>query len=195
MTVSLKFGPAETGAQFTITDNNPGIVSYSSPAVLAAGEYAKDVTLTGLVEGSVTVKAVLTQLNGAPVTDGDEYTLAVQVLPVSALELSGISPDEVEVQEGRTHSVIVSFSVEVSGDQTVMLHSSDTAVATVPASVVVPDGDISASFDITAVADGASTVTASHAAGTGQTDVTVTKRDPVLITGVPSSPIASVEEI
>ena len=72
--------PAPTGgAEFTITDDNPGIVTYTSPAVLVKTEQSKEVTLTGAALGTATVSVQLTEYAGSPKT-GTVYDIDVEVI-------------------------------------------------------------------------------------------------------------------
>ncbi len=80
---------------------------------------------------------------------------------VSALNLS-ITPASIS-ENGGTATVTVSRNTEELGELTVDLFSDDTSEATVPATVTIPAGQVSATFTLTAVddmkADGTKVVT------------------------------------
>jgi hypothetical protein len=79
ITVVLSSPAPAGGAEFTITDSNPGVVSYTSPAVLLSGEQSKEVTLTGLSLGTTTISAQLTEYDGSPTT-GTVFNIDVEVI-------------------------------------------------------------------------------------------------------------------
>lgn len=135
-----------------------------------------------------------------PVTDadGDGYDLTVDcddndhlVYP-GAIEIAGNFKDDdcdgVVDEEGLTlQSVgggdaaagqVVTWTVAVShstaADLVVALASADEAVAVVPSQVVIPAGQVSASFDVTAVSAGQTLITASLAGTTVSSTLTVT---------------------
>jgi hypothetical protein len=62
--------------------------------------------------------------------------------------ISSLSVDPSQVRDGTTATGTVTLAFPDPGDTTVLLFSSDTSVATVPASVVVPAGSQSVTFPI-----------------------------------------------
>jgi hypothetical protein len=62
--------------------------------------------------------------------------------------ISSLSVDPSQVRDGATATGTVTLAFPDPGDTTVLLFSSDTSVATVPASVVVPAGSQSVTFPI-----------------------------------------------
>jgi hypothetical protein len=62
--------------------------------------------------------------------------------------ISSLSVDPSQVRDGATATGTVTLAFPDPGDTTVLLFSSDTSVATVPSSVVVPAGSQSATFPI-----------------------------------------------
>jgi len=62
--------------------------------------------------------------------------------------ISSLSVNPDQVRDGATSTGTVELAFPSDGDTTVLLFSGDTSVATVPASVVVPDGARSVSFPI-----------------------------------------------
>jgi uncharacterized protein YjdB len=194
ITVQTKYGPVVTSAVFTITDSNPGIVSYSTPVSLAAGEYYKGVTLTGLAEGTTIVSSQLTELDGVPIT-GDIYNITVEVLPISSLVFTGLLPETESVIEGDTIEFLVAFSGIVGSDQVLTLGSSNPAVFTVPATVTVLTGEQSAKFTGTGVSVGTSIVTAVHGVTTKQATMSVTARAARLLPGVVGPDIGEAHQL
>jgi len=99
VTVVLSLGPALSGgAQFTLTDDAPGRISYSTPAVLVQGEQEKEVAITGNTVGTVTLSVQLTEYDGSPPSPpAPIYTIDIEV---KALEVvTQVMSLEVEVEE------------------------------------------------------------------------------------------------
>jgi len=87
--------------------------------------------------------------------------------------VSNIAPATLTANTGTVNSVRVSLSSPAIANSTITLSSSASGVASVPASIVIPIGALSEVFDITAVAIGSATITASYNSTTTQCAVTV----------------------
>lgn len=81
-----------------------------------------------------------------------EATVTVTINGVSDAALS-LSLSATTLGEGNTLTATVTRNTGTSGDLTVNLASSDTTEATVPASIIIPNGQTSVSFDVTGVDD------------------------------------------
>jgi hypothetical protein len=76
---------------------------------------------------------------------------ALLALPGGALaegSISALSVDPSQVRDGATATGTVTLAFPDPGNTTVLLFSSDTSVATVPSSVIVPAGSQTATFPI-----------------------------------------------
>jgi hypothetical protein len=85
----------------------------------------------------------------------------VLVFPGSAMAtciISSLSISPSSVQNGATAQGTVSLAFADTVDNSVLVFSSDTSVATVPATVVVPAGSISATFPIATIAAAPATI-------------------------------------
>ncbi len=87
--------------------------------------------------------------------------------------VSNIAPATLTANTGTVSSVRVSLSSPAIANSTITLSSSASGIASVPASIVIPTGSVSGVFDITAVAIGSATITASYNSTTTQCAVTV----------------------
>lgn len=87
--------------------------------------------------------------------------------------VSNIAPATLTANTGTVNSVRVSLSSPAIANSTITLSSSASGIASVPASIVIPTGSVSGVFDITAVAIGSATITASYNSTTTQCAVTV----------------------
>ena len=112
--------------------------------------------------GSYVVTAAFNR-NGAPVSMSSSVTVTADNVKVDfdattavAVNLALSSPSGSITETGSTSTMLftVSRSGSTSGPYTVNLNSTDTTEVTVPASVVIPDGQSSATFTVTAVNDG-----------------------------------------
>jgi hypothetical protein len=100
--------------------------------------------------------------------------------------LANISPSSLSMETGSVSSFRVNLSSNAVANSTVTLASDATSIATVPASVIIPIGQSFALFDITAVADGAATITATYNSTSVDTDITCST--PVAGTQWPNEP-------
>lgn len=112
--------------------------------------------------GSYIVTATFDR-NGAPVSMSSTVTVSSDNVKVDfdattavAVEIALSSPSVTLTEAGPTSSVqfTVTRNGNTSGALTVNLTSSDTTEITVPATVVIPDGQSSANFTVSAVNDG-----------------------------------------
>lgn len=76
--------------------------------------------------------------------------------------VGSLSPSSATVSVGGTQSLTVTLTSAPSANATVALSSSDVTKATVPATVSVPAGQLSATVPVTGVAAGSSTITATY---------------------------------
>lgn len=99
---------------------------------------------------------------------------AINIAPLSV----AILPFDSSVAVGNTTTLLAQTSGNVASDTTVTLSSSNPAVATVPSSAVIPAGSRSIEFNVSGIAVGSATITASlpqsigGASGTGTISVT-----------------------
>jgi uncharacterized protein YkwD len=112
--------------------------------------------------GSYVVTATFDR-NGVPVSMSSNVTVASDNVKVDfdattsvAVEIALTSPSVTLTEAGPTSTVqfTVTRTGSTSGALTVNLTSSDTTEITVPATVVIPDGQSSANFTVSAVSDG-----------------------------------------
>lgn len=111
--------------------------------------------------GTYVVTAAFTR-NGVPVTmsssvtvGSDNVKLDFDASEAVAIELELSAPTMTLWETGRSSTILftVTRSGSTAGPLTVSLNSSDTTEITVPASVVIPDGQASVNFTVTAIDD------------------------------------------
>jgi N-acetylneuraminic acid mutarotase len=164
--------PQATATAVTLTSSNPSIASVPSSVTIAAGETSASFVATAVaVGGPVTISATLpAELGGA--------TATAQVT-VTGITVA-LNPTSLSIQAGSSGNLEVNLSAAQPVPVVVALASSNSAVATVPASVTVPAGSLRASFAVTGVAAGSATVTATlpAALGGGSATAAVTVTQP-----------------
>jgi len=178
-----------TDAPFTITGAHGELLSSvtvdqsSTPAGLNdAATSWQPLTSVQVTDGRLTVTL------GAG-SNANRYSVA------DAIRIENISPlnhfldlttstNSFSEGSGESAAVVTITRPNTSGDLTIVLESNDTSEATVPNSIIIPDGSSSASFQVTAqddgLTDGTQTVTISASASgydTAQTIVLVTDDD------------------
>ena len=87
--------------------------------------------------------------------------------------VSNITPATVSAYTGTVNSVRVSLSSAAIANSTISLSSTNGAIASVPASIVIPAGQSSGLFDITCPAAGSATITATYNSSSAVCAVTV----------------------
>jgi hypothetical protein len=158
-TVSLT-NPQTTNTVVQLTSSNPSWASVPATVTIPAGTTSATFPVTGVATAnpapSVSITASIPAIPSVSPVSGTLTVNPMTVdLPSGPLALSG--------PPGSTLTVTVTLGAAAAAPITVTLTSSNTAVATVPASVTVPAGSNSATFQVTKVAPGVTTVGASVA--------------------------------
>jgi RHS repeat-associated protein len=138
----------------------PQGVTAPETITIAAGDASASATIQSSVVTSV-----------ANLTIAARYTTVVSTtLTVRPIELDGVTVNPATVMAGRSASGVVTLTgIAPSGGITVSLTSGNAAVAVVPATIVVPAGQRSASFPISTSAQSAAAPVAITAAYGGVT--------------------------
>lgn len=214
LTVVADAGEATLANALNLIQSQPVLVGVA-PATLYAGQGLVAVNLSGrnfnaqstlLVDGTAVATQFVsaTQLGATltapavagnlrlrlrtpdPVNVGQSLESNEVMLPVASGQLA-LSPSSPSVVKGRTETMTVTLPFTApAGGIAVNLASDATSVATVPATVTIPEGQSSASFALTAVELGGAHITASRAGSiSGQVYVAVIR--PPTLTIVPAS--------
>lgn len=128
---------------------------------------------------TLTLDPSLTQLTDSGGSAATKETVAKGSLAlvdgsiqIPALTVS-LSPTARGITPGGSATLTANLSATAASDTTVALSSSNTSVATVPSSVVVPAGSRSASFRVNGIAIGDATVTATLGTSTSTAGISV----------------------
>jgi uncharacterized delta-60 repeat protein/CSLREA domain-containing protein len=175
VTVNLNFTGTATGSG---TDYNTSGTQIIIPAGTLSGTVTVTAVQDGLDDDSETIVAEITSvINGTEsgvqqaataILDDDVASLIVTINAAAVSEGAGAAATTATVT--RNTSTVAAMTVNLS--------SSDTTEATVPASVVIPAGDSSVTFNINAVND---------AVFDGTQTVTITATEVVASTMIPDS--------
>jgi len=162
---------------FTLNASGPGnLVAHLVFTLAASATPGSAITLT--------LDSSLTQLTDAGGTAATKESVAKGSLSlvngqitVPALSMS-LSPGAKTIVPGGSANLIAVLSGAAPGDLTLNLSSSNTSVATVPASVVLLAGSSSQGFKVTAVALGTAKITATTGSLTANANITVSEAPP-----------------
>jgi hypothetical protein len=151
--------PATGNVTITFSSSNPSIATVTPSVVIADGLQVPGANpaITGVGIGTTQITA--TASGFAPDTR-----------PVTVTLTLSFSPTSFTLVESTTQNITLNLSAPApAGGLTVNLSTANTGVATVPALVAVPAGQLSAPIAVTAVTPGSTTLTAT---ATGVTPVT-----------------------
>lgn len=124
--------------------------------------------LLGVADVGSTIRFRVTATNGSGSTSADSAASAVVQASVVAVSSLSLSPSTVQGGTA-THGTVTLGSAAPAGGSSVALASADTAVASVPSSVLVAAGQTSAGFTIDTFAVAANTTVVVSATAGGQT--------------------------
>lgn len=158
------------GGNFTIKHNS---TTKWSQAVAVTTVYTRDETFA--VSSGDTIDFIA---NKGGSFSYDNFSLTITITAASggtttSPVLSTLLPSALGVAVGGVSPLTVTLSSAPAAQATVTVVSSDPTKATVPASVIVPAGQTSATIQVTGVAAGSSTVTATHNSTNVQSTITV----------------------
>ncbi len=174
---------AASATTVTLTSSNPTVASVPASIVVPAGATTQSFPIvTQQVTASQNV-FIIASAGGV----SSASTLTVNPLTLSSLTLAQSSVTGASTVTGNT----VTIAAAVGSNTTVTLASSNTAAATVPASVVVPAGATSATFSITTASVAAAqtaTITASLNGSSRTANLTVNPPPSPTLSAITLSP-------
>lgn len=161
---------ASGGGEFTVKHN---ATTKLSQAMSSVTPYAYDETFA--VTAGDTIDFIA---NAGAVFSHDNFSLSMTITASSGgvtgnPTVSALTPTTLSVSVGAVSPLTVSLSSAPAAQASVSLSSSDPTKAAVPASVTVSAGQTSAPVQVTGVAAGSSTITASYNSSSAQSVVTV----------------------
>jgi hypothetical protein len=167
-TITLTGGAPSGGALVSLSSANPSVASVPSSVTVAAGATSAAFTVTTASVATSTSVTISGSFGGVIRTA--TLTVSPVAPPPSAVTLSSLALSPTAVTGGgSSQGTVVLTGAAPSGGVVVALSSSNTAVATVPASVSVVAGATSATFTVTARTVAASTAVTISASQGGVT--------------------------
>jgi len=169
-----------------LSSSNPAVASVPATVTIPSGSTSAPFAVTGVsVGGPVTVTATLPAGLGSASTSAQ-----VTVIPLGLT----LTPTPQTLTIGFNGTLTATIPKAQATDTTITLASSNAAIASVPATVVITAGTLTKSFTVTTVASGATvtitgTMPAPLGGATGTAQITV---NPVGITLTPASMTISV---
>ncbi|HET9858881.1 MAG TPA: hypothetical protein VFQ19_03805 [Nocardioidaceae bacterium] len=169
-TVTLN-APAPTGgAEVSLVSTNTAVATVPASITVPQGFRATTVTISTSEVSSPSTATISATYGGVTRSD----SLTVNPAPAGTVSLSTFTAPETMTAGDTAQGVVTLTGPAPSGGATVSLFSSNTGIVRVPPSVLVPAGDTSASFTVTAA--NASTASATVTAGYGGVQRSVTIR-------------------
>ena len=168
-TVSLTAAASTGGASISLSSSNPAVATVQTPVTIPAGSSSAAFTITALATGTVTITA---SLNGST---SQSPTLTVTA-PTVALSKILLSTSSVVGGNNVNGTAILTAAAPAGGAVVQLLASADPV--TVPASVTVPAGSLSATFIISTSAVGGTmsgTISGSYGGASASAVLSVTQ--------------------
>lgn len=151
VTIKSSIPAGKSGLSVNLSSSAPGVATVPASIVIPEGASSATFTVTTVAIGSATIQAIATEFASG--------SAAITVRPVS-LNL----PTNVLVAPGLTRSVpLVLSDPAPAGGLVVNLVGVNSAIATVPVSMTVPEGRTSTNFTLTGVAAGTTGINATAA--------------------------------
>jgi hypothetical protein len=173
--VSLSVAAPTGGLTIDFASTNTAVATVTPSVFVPAGALipAANPQVTGVAIGSAQITA-------------SAAGFAPDTVAVSVTVTSSLSPTSISLNATRTTTATINLSAAApAGGITFNLSSSNTGVATVPATATVLQGQLSATFTVTGVAAGSSTLTV---ASSGITTITA----PISVGAAPAINLTSV---
>ncbi len=167
--VALNGAAPAGGIVVTLSSSNTAVATVPASVTVAAGATSATFTVTTRTVTSSTSITISASYGGAT------QTASLTVTPSTILSSLTLNPTSV-VGGNSSQGTVTLNGPAPSGGAVVTLSSSNTAVATVPASVTVPAGATSATFTVTTSAvttATSSTISASYGGATATATLTV----------------------
>ena len=138
-TVTLTAAAPSGGAVVSLTSSNTAAATVPASVTVPAGATSATTSVTTSSVGSTTTAVISATRNGLTRTATLTVTAAPPPAPTATLDTVSLSP--ASVQGGSSSSATVTLTANApAGGAVVSFSSSNTAVATVPASMTVPEG-------------------------------------------------------
>lgn len=161
----------------TLTSSSPSIVTVPGSIAVAPGQIFVSIPVTGVSAGTAQITAVM---NGKSATSTVRVTGGVATV-------TSLTPPALSITQGGSGTLTVTLNAVQSTNTTVALASSTASVASVPANVNVPAGQLTAPVTVAANTVGQADITASLNGTSATSHITVTPSLPTVVALQPST--------
>ena len=168
----------ETDTVIALSSDAPAVAQMAASATIAAGAISTIIPVSALASGAANVTASV---------NGSTATTAVTVTPPPPV-VTSITPATLTLPKGTPGTLRVTVSRAPTLATAVTLSSGDPAIVSVPASVNIAAGALSADFPVASNAVGQATITASLNGGSATATVTITPAELAALTLSPQTP-------
>jgi hypothetical protein len=159
-----------TDTTITLASNNTSAATVPASVIIPAGTLSANFTITGVAAGDAIITAT------PPIGLGTAQTCQVSITAAApvTISLGGNTCPLTTIGVGTSATITVTIGSQQGSPTTITLTSSNPGVATVPPSVIIPTGATSATFDVTGVGPGSSSITATAPDSIGGATVSCT---------------------
>lgn len=165
--------PTDTAVDLAATTG--GVLAVPASVTIPANQNTATFTVGGVAAGTSSVRARLP----AGLGSGQATSNSISVVEV----ILTLSPHSVTIDAAGSTTLTATLNQALSTDTTVSLWSSDPAIASIPAAVVIPAHAGSATFTVAGTGTGAATITGRVQGYTGSQDSSnLTVLPPVVVT-------------
>ena len=175
LTATLSPAPTASGA-LAVASANGSIATVPASVPFAAGQAQVAIPVNGVAVGNTTVTASL---------NGGSTSATVNVTPAPPT-IRSLDPSSLSVTQGGSGTLTVTLAAAQTTATSVALLSGNPGIASVPASVTVPAGQVSATFAVAAASPGSADITASVNGTSAVSHVTVTPAPPTVVSLLPA---------
>ncbi len=165
-----------TDTTVTVTSSAAGIASVPATVTVPAGQTSAPITVSANTPGTAVITA---SLNGTSASS--TITVTPNLPTIVALE-----PPTTSINLGATGSLTVKISAVQSSPTTIQVTAAPSGIVTVPATVIVPAGQLTAPLPFTAAALGTAMVHVSLNGSMAESAVQVTPPPPAVASLLPS---------
>lgn len=165
-----------TETTVTVTSSAAGIVSAPATVTVPAGQISAPVTVAANTPGTAVITA---SLNG---TSASSTVTVTPNLPT----IVSLLPPTTSINLGATGSLTVTISAIQSSATMIQVTAAPAGIVTVPATVIVPAGQLNAPVPVTAAALGTAMIHVSLNGSMAEAAVQVTPPPPAVISLLPS---------
>lgn len=152
VTLQLTLSAAQiTATEIALSTAPEGLLSAPSRVTVPAGQVSVPVAVTTLALGTAGITASL---------NGSSVSAVVQIVP-PAPAITSLLPSPLAITQDATGTLTVTLNAQQLANTEIQLVTDAPGITKLPASVMIPAGQLTASFAVTGLAVGNATVTAS----------------------------------